>query len=177
MTATKRCSKCGEVKGLGEFGKHTARKDGLDTRCKQCNREAATAYRNANIEQVRQKDRARVAAMTPEKKRAKHKQWRDSNLDYVRAVGRSTAAQLYSQKPDKYRELSAAWRAKNHDRAIAGNRAQRAVLARGYVAQLLGMSSKIAAPELIALKREQLAIKRMARELKKAATKPTGEPK
>ena len=41
---------------------------------------------------------------------------------------------------------------------------------------LLGMPASDTPPELIALKREQLAIKRMARELKKAATKPTGEP-
>ena len=28
MSDTKKCSKCGEVKGLGEFTKHSGRKDG-----------------------------------------------------------------------------------------------------------------------------------------------------
>lgn len=172
MEQTKKCSKCGEMKGLEEFGKHSARKDGLDTRCKQCNRNAATAYRTANLELVRAKDRARIAAMTPEQKRAKHKRWRDSNLEHVRSVRRETARKLYAAKPDAYRALAKRWRDDNRELALAMNRASRINLSRGYVAMLLGMPASDAPQELIALKREQLAIKRMARELKKAATKP-----
>ena len=227
MCETKTCSKCGEVKGLGEFGKHAARKDGLDTRCKQCNREAATAYRNANIEQVRQKDRARVAAMTPEKKREKWNRWADANREHVRAYSREMARRLYQRNPEKFKaasrkwyaenteqalERQAEWRAQNrhrlaeyareyraanaekvaafvkayrsrHDvKATARARKQREVadLCDGYVKRVIfpdGIPPHIP-PELIALKREQLAIRRMARELKNAAnqsTTPTGE--
>lgn len=176
MEQTKKCSKCGEVKGLGEFGKHAARKDGMNTRCKQCNRDAATAYRTANLELVRAKDRARIAAMTPEQKREKWNRWADANREHVRAYSREMARKLYAAKPDAYRALAKRWRDDNRELTQAMSRASRTNLSRGYVATLLGMPASDTPPELIALKREQLAIKRMARELKKAATKPTGEP-
>ena len=34
--ATKRCTKCGDTKGVGEFSKHRSRKDGLQGFCKPC---------------------------------------------------------------------------------------------------------------------------------------------
>lgn len=36
---TKRCSKCGEAKGVDEFHKDRSKKDGLDHRCKSCVKE------------------------------------------------------------------------------------------------------------------------------------------
>lgn len=224
MSDTKKCSKCGEVKGLGEFGKHAARKDGLDTRCKQCNRDAANAYRRANLDSVREKDRIRAAALTADERRAKHKRWRDANRDYVRETGRETMRRLYRLDPEKFRAARrewyaantekarsshARWCAENTDRIAEYGREYRAAnaekvaaflaayrarpdvkaanrerkrkdvseLGDNYVKRVIfpdGIPQDIP-PELIALKREQLAIKRMARELKKAATKPTGE--
>ena len=225
MSDTKKCSKCGEVKGLGQFPKHKGRKDGLDGRCKQCAIAAARAYREANLEVVREKERLRAAALTPEERRAKHHRWTEANREYVRQKGRETMQRLYEKNPEKFRAASREWYAENADKALAGQaiwreknkdhcaeysreyrtanpekvaafvkayrarpevkavaraRKQREVveLVDGYVKRVIfpdGIPPHIP-PELITLKREQLAIKRMARELKKA-TKPTGESK
>ena len=223
MTETKRCSKCGEVKGLGEFHKHKSRKDGLSNQCKLCNINAAHAYRLANLDAVREKDRIRAAALTVEERRAKHKRWRDANRDYVREKGRETMRRLYRLDPEKFRAASrewyaantekarssqARWCAENTDRIAEYGRAYRAANAEKVAADLAAYRARpdvkaalrehkrkdIAElgdnyvkrvifpdgipedipPELIALKREQLAIKRMARELKKSTQ---GEPK
>ena len=155
----KKCRKCGEVKGLGEFGRHIARKDGLDTRCKQCNRDAVNAYRAANIESARAADRERVAAMTPEQKRDRGKLWADANREHVRAYSRDGARRRYKEDPSKYLN-------KTRQRTIQ--------LTDSYVSAAIGCRVSEVPPALIALKREQLAIKRMARELKKAATQQDG---
>lgn len=39
---TKRCSKCGEVKEVGEFYRIPARSDGLDYECKECRRKQSS---------------------------------------------------------------------------------------------------------------------------------------
>lgn len=72
--------------------------------CDPCNRARANAYRQANLALVQAKDRARVMAMPAEVKRAKHKAWRDSNLDHVRETGRQIMRSLYEANPDKFRE-------------------------------------------------------------------------
>jgi len=53
----KRCSKCGEVKPVGEFGKSKVSKNGLQSRCKECfkkyyeeNKEKIAEYRENNKE-------------------------------------------------------------------------------------------------------------------------------
>lgn len=224
MCETKTCSKCGEVKGLGEFHKHKARKDGLTAWCKQCAIAAAHSYRQANLDAVREKERLRAAALTMEERRSKHQKWRDANREYVRQTGRETMRKLYRLNPEKFRAARREWYANNPEKARASHakwyaenpdrvaeygreyrsanadrvaaflaaykarpevkaalkaRKQRDVaeLGNNYVKRVIfpdGIPKNVP-PELIALKREQLTIKRMARELKKAATKPTGE--
>ena len=45
MIGTKRCTKCGLVKALTEFGQHRLTKDGHAYRCKQCAREHSKKHR------------------------------------------------------------------------------------------------------------------------------------
>lgn len=85
--ATKHCTRCGLVKPCADFHKHSGKPDGLTQWCKACNNANAKAYRNANLEKVREKDRVRVAATPVEARRAKHKAWRDKNTE-VRAERR-----------------------------------------------------------------------------------------
>ena len=44
MTATKRCSKCGEVKSLEEFRRDRSRKLGRFPQCRECERQYERAY-------------------------------------------------------------------------------------------------------------------------------------
>ena len=140
MCDTKKCSKCGEVKGLAEFGKHSITRSGLRDRCKVCNREYAASWRKEN----------------PKKAAKKDAEWARNNRDKRVVIC------------TKYREA-------NRSQISQSEKARKNKISDGYAAQLIGLRISIAPPELLALKREQLAIKRMARELKKAATKPTGE--
>lgn len=59
-TQTKRCSKCGRELPVSEFGKVSASRDGLNCRCKECNRKISRENRKKSIA-----DRARKAGIYP----------------------------------------------------------------------------------------------------------------
>ncbi|MGX1726588.1 HNH endonuclease [Streptomyces diastaticus] len=80
----KRCGRCGDVKGLREFGRHKRSKDGRDSRCKPCHRAAAAEFREANADRVREYAAAYYAANT-DKRRAYDAEYRAANPDKRRA--------------------------------------------------------------------------------------------
>ena len=155
MTATKVCSKCGEEKRRASSGRLV---------CDPCNRARATAYRIKNIESVREKDRARVAAMSPEAKRAKHKKWRDSKIEHVRSYARQSAKKRYQLNPEKFRERSRQYHQENREKIINSFRIERAALSDSYVRTCLGLTESIAPQPLIEAKRIQIQIKRLLKE-------------
>lgn len=53
----KRCSKCGEDKAPGEFGRDRQAPDGLFYWCRNCACESSRRWRAANLEAAREKDR------------------------------------------------------------------------------------------------------------------------
>ncbi len=53
MDTLKKCSKCGEVKPVSEFGKDKGAKDGLFRWCKVCNRNHQKEYRAKNPEKAK----------------------------------------------------------------------------------------------------------------------------
>lgn len=141
MCDTKKCSKCGEVKGLGEFSINKARKNGFEFWCKACKCNQAALWRTRNP------DRHALNVQT----------WQAANPEKVRAR-------------NKRRDQ------RNKSAVAARTRKNTALLTDGYVAARIGLTMDKATPELIALKREQLTIKRMVRTLRKAANQSTGEP-
>lgn len=112
---TRVCLDCAESKPLDQFGKHSAKPDGVNPRCRSCVSERTRQYRKANPEKVRaykkkwaktEKGRAMKA-----REKAKHKEkyaerervrraekadeireqwrrWADRNRDHVREYGR-----------------------------------------------------------------------------------------
>ena len=134
----RKCKKCSEEMRLCGNGKFL---------CDPCNRARATAYRMANIELVQAKDRARVAAMSPEMKQEKHKAWRDSNQEHVRQKGRETMRRLYLADPEKFRAASRDFYVANTEKCLATsndwkekNREHTRHYAREYAIKNLGRS-------------------------------------
>jgi hypothetical protein len=63
---TKRCSACGETKGTTEFGRDRAKRDGLYSRCRECNRAASRCWRITNPARVHENNRRWAAVRLPE---------------------------------------------------------------------------------------------------------------
>ena len=59
MESSKECFKCKTSKPLEDFYKHPMMADGHVNKCKECNKNDATANRNKNLEKYRAYDRAR----------------------------------------------------------------------------------------------------------------------
>lgn len=53
----KTCSTCKTPKPTSEFGKHKARKDGLNSQCKECNRKTSLAYYHSIPKEKRVRER------------------------------------------------------------------------------------------------------------------------
>ncbi len=81
--ASKRCTKCGEVKPASEFGSDSKGRDGLFCWCRDCSRESGRRYREANREKMREKDRERYHA-DPETARERARKYREVNHDAIR---------------------------------------------------------------------------------------------
>ena len=229
MSDTKRCSKCGEMKGVGEFRLDKRATDGLQSQCADCQRAASRAYarkrkelypdlvRKEKREQKRsayqkypekfrkasrewaKRNPSKVAATgrayrnrNQEKVALAQKSWREQNADHIKTYSSARNKERYAKNPQHFKEeaakwamanpekikaIRARWKKQNPDSVRQSSRDSCARLTDNYVKSALsvnGIPREHATPELIAIKREQLAIKRMARELKKATQ---GEPK
>jgi hypothetical protein len=59
MENEKQCFKCGEVRSLSDFYKHSMMADGHVNKCKQCNKKDVTKNRESKIDYYRAYDRDR----------------------------------------------------------------------------------------------------------------------
>lgn len=200
MCDTKKCSKCGEVKGRWEFYAEKRNRDGLASACKACHRLTGKKRRieqRAHVKAVekayRDRNKERIAGVKASGYQRHRDAIRERQLDYYQRnqdAIKAKAAAWKRENPEKALAAVAAWQKANPlkvadaKRKYSSNNVERerysdflarAFLADAYVADCIALRRGDVPTELIAIKREQLAIKRMARELKKAATKPTGE--
>ena len=76
--ASKACTKCGEVKPLGEFYKKKHGKYGVRADCKVCRADAAAAYYEANKDKSKASQQAYYEA-NKDKKRAYKRAYRKAN--------------------------------------------------------------------------------------------------
>lgn len=95
IRAMKRCSKCGEVKPVGDFSRHKGKSDGLQTHCKACNaayyrshREERVAY-TAAYQRSHKEERAAYTAAYTQEHLAERAAWRRRNS--AKAVSRAKA--------------------------------------------------------------------------------------
>lgn len=88
-------------------------------------------------------------------------------------VYRARSARWARENPEKANDQSAKWRAANPEKARAAFRKSNSKVAGAvtpaYAAQKLGLSVSLLTPELLALKREQLTVSRLAKQLKRRA--------
>jgi len=87
---TKVCTKCGEEKPVERFADHAGKRDGLQSQCNICVAVRVKAWREANIERVR------------ERSRVNHKIW------WERQGRAQRRAQTYGVTPEQYDEMLAA---------------------------------------------------------------------
>ena len=140
---TKKCSKCREIKSIGEFYKNNSRKDGLYAYCKECSR----------------KEHLNFIRNNPDKHKEYKKKFKDENLDWQKKYNNK----YYQNHKKKYKELGALWIKKNPEKLkeISLNRASNCTDC--YVKGLLklnGFKKDQITSELIELKRMIIKTKR-----------------
>lgn len=80
---SKRCTKCGEVKPVSEYGQDSKAPDGRFYWCLDCARESGRRYREAHREKMRERDRERYRA-DPEAARERARGYREANREVLR---------------------------------------------------------------------------------------------
>ena len=153
------CRTCGLRKTLDEFSKHKNSLDGMNRECRACSNTRARQWRD------QKKDRINA------EKRANYKINKQAILaqqkDYY---ARNRAAILLRQKPDPQlnRERTKKWAAANPEKRRAQLLRRTENLTDYYIKDRLiaaGLSRSSITPELINLKRQQLALHRLAKEM------------
>jgi len=87
LTGTeKKCSKCGEIKLIDEFGFSKTAKYGRTERCRECRKEDSQIYQKMN----------------PDRKRASSRAWREKNLE----KSNETTRRWKKNNPEKIREAN-----------------------------------------------------------------------
>lgn len=127
---TKKCSKCGETKGLGEYNKDRSRKDGLQPMCRACRNETKRALHAANPFSKREADkryREENKAIISERQKAyrdgnadeiksKRKRYRDDNKEKISLQRKESRKNRSDEQKAAERDRVAKWRIENKDR-------------------------------------------------------------
>lgn len=120
---TKKCSACHVEKGIDQFAKLRKAKDGLQYRCRSCQKVMTDAWAEKNRERklrtnsaYRAENREKCLAATaasvaknPEKKRLQVAKWQEENKDHVREV----AKRYRESHNEEIRSRIKRWRAEN----------------------------------------------------------------
>ena len=174
MGATKRCTKCGEVKLLECFGQRSPSEATRRSQCKPCGAAAARYYRKLNPERVKAIDAA-YRASHPERVKANDAAYRFRNPEKMTLK----SATRYANDPEKAKARVAEWQARNPHRVKANYTACRsrdpqrfkdrsnrntAELSRAYVRGLLARQHETTIDripdEFVEIKRQCLITKR-----------------
>lgn len=151
---TKTCTKCGGCKPVEEFARNKKKQSGIDCWCKQCHRDSTARYAKENREKVLSATRA----------------WRAANREH-----RATYKRAHRTPKDA--QTTRDWKGLHPESVRASEKRSRDRLATHYVAAKLRRQGADASPDyLIQLKREQLILRRLAKELQGAANQAKEKP-
>jgi len=108
---TKKCTKCGEVKPLGEYCKSKRYKDGFFCYCKQCKNKVSERWRKANPEKVKERQK-RFYEKNPEKVKEIKKRWCENNPEKIKEKNK----RFYEKNTEKVKEKSKRYRENNPEK-------------------------------------------------------------
>jgi len=123
----KRCTKCGELKGFGEYHKDGKVSGGLKARCKACVAKYHRKYQEANKE--RRAEHQRKYREANKEKRAEYLEANKERLAEYREVNKERLAE-YSRKyretnKEKCAEYRRKWRKENGEKFLENQRKYR----------------------------------------------------
>jgi len=104
---TKKCTKCGEVKGLECFNKSKNARDGLQSQCKVCKKE----YQRENKERAREYKRK-----WRDKNKEYLKEYLQANKEYKKEYDRKYRKENIERIKEYEKERSGKWRKENPDK-------------------------------------------------------------
>lgn len=104
------CNKCKVEKNICEFGKHKVSKDGLLSRCKECNNRRSVEYRKKNPEKVLEITR-NWTRKNPEWVYNRQKKWRTENREKSNEIKR----EWLSKNPDKRKQYRENYRLRRNE--------------------------------------------------------------
>jgi hypothetical protein len=160
----KTCTKCKSAKAEEEFGRDEEKRDRLRSRCKEC------ANADNCSEKVRARRRARYHA---DLERSRAKQRANTELSRRIAEARADPALRALRRRERRARYFAANRDQILQQARAAAKLASARLTSAFVARALEGRIRDFPKALIDLKREQLQLHRLAKQLKQAATTTT----
>jgi len=105
----KKCSKCGEVKSLGEFNKHSGKKDGYRSNCKCCD----SKYYLKNKDRIAEYGK-QYRSVTKEICSERGKQYRVANREYISEWKK----QYYLENKDKIADHKKLYYFNNKEKVI-----------------------------------------------------------
>ena len=160
----KECSFCREAKALSDYYKDSRAKDGHTSRCKACVNADSKTWKKQNAERY-----AEYRTAYYEKNKAKlitiRSAWAKENADKVKSCDRKWR----EANAQRLKAMDMAWR-KDHPEKVAEYRRKHVdEVSQSYVASLLEIPTAKVTPELLQMKRDEIALRRMARTLKKAS--------
>lgn len=110
---TKACTRCGEMKPVGEFSPQARGKFGCKAECKRCIALRAKTHREANPDKVAA-SASSYRASNPDKIKESSAAWALRNADKIK----DGAAKRYADNPEKFILAAAKWRVDNPERVL-----------------------------------------------------------
>lgn len=184
MEDFKTCTKCEKNLPISLFNKRAPSKDGLDYRCRDCNKKGSETWRKDNPEKARAASE-RWRKEKPEEARKYRNKWRSENLEHARLYARDWAKKERRRNPEKAKLKDKKYRStdlhkiarkrsywKNPEKARARSAKQVITISDAYIVRLFRQNAEIIPAKsinqnIIELKRAQLLIARELRKVKK----------